>query len=280
MRSNRKQASEVLKKAPARYLRGLCGLLVLCLVSAVPVAGTLADEPAQAGIVVQLADERVETRCVDFGEDEIRGAELLARSGLDYVIDPASGMGLIVCQIEGVGCAHPVEPCFCQCMGGAECIYWNYFFKEPGDYDWTYSALGAAMHRVRAGSVDAWVWGDGHTPPAAELDFEAICGSPTPAPSETPEPPAPAPPTVTLMTATSAEPPLATELPSATALPSASVAGASPSPTSQAPATAPPPAASPSPAPDSGQNLPGYWPFGLMVLGLAAIGTIVWLRRK
>jgi len=279
MGSNRKQTSEALNKAPALNLRGLCGLLVLCLVSAVSVAGILADGPAQAGIVVQLDDGRVETRCVDFEEDEIRGAELLARSGLDYAIDPASGMGLIVCQIEGVGCAHPVEHCFCQCMGGGECIYWNYFFKEPGDYDWTYSALGAAMHRVRAGSVDAWVWGDGHTPPAAELNFEAICGSPTPAPSETPEPPAPARPTVTL-TAAAAATPLATEPPSATAMPSASVAPASPSPTSQATATAPPPAASPSPTPDSGQNLPGYWPFGLMVLGLAAIGAIVWLRRK
>ncbi len=201
------------------------------------------------------------------------------------IIDPASGMGLIVCQIEEVGCNHPAEPCFCQCMGGGECTYWNYFYREPGEGDWTYSALGAAMHKVKAGSVDAWVWGDGHTPPATELGFEAICVPPTPVPSVTPEPlPTALPaPTVT-PTAAGAAMMLATDVNTATAPPTPTllkgnaVAAASPSPTSQA--TAPPPTATPAPTPTSGQGLAGYWPFGLMILGLAAAGAIVWLRRR
>ncbi len=295
MRSSRNKTSKIANKALGRILRGLCGLLVLWLVSAVSATGTLADEPGRAGIVVQLDDGRVEFRCVDLEEDVISGAELLARSGLDYIIDPASGMGLIVCQIEEVGCDHPTEPCFCQCMGGGECIYWNYFFKEPGEGDWTYSALGAAMHKVKAGSVDAWVWGDGHEPPASELDFEAICAAPTAVPSETPGPLPTAPPAPTFtLRATGAATTLATELNTATALPTATlpqgsavaeggaVAAASPSPASRATAaaTALPPTANPTPTPASSQGLAGYWPFGLIVLGLAAAGAIVWLRRR
>jgi hypothetical protein len=258
-------------------LRGalLCGLLLLFLTAVVPAAGAFADEGNQAGLVVQLADGHVETRCVTFEEDEINGAEMLTHSDLAFVVDPASGMGLIVCQIEDVGCAYPAEPCFCQCMGGGECVYWNYFYREPGGTEWVYSALGAAVHKVKEGSVDAWVWGDGHTPPAGELDFETICMSPTPAPTATSELPTPRPATATdTLTAT----PAPTDLPAAR--PTSTTAPPSPSSTSQAAATTAPPTATPSPIPRTSQNLRNYWPFGLMILGLAAAGVIVWFRRR
>ena len=256
--------------------RGLRGVLFLSLLSAVPVAGILAGEPTQAGLVIQMDEGRVETRCVSLEKDEVSGAELLALSGLDIVIDPASGMGLIVCQIEEVGCAFPAQACFCQCMGGGDCIYWNYFFKEPGQDEWTYSALGAAMHKVRAGSVDAWVWGGGNTPPSAGLGFDAICAPPTPVPSATPQPqPTTSPLPAITLTGTSAPTSSTMEPSTATTLPSAS-----PSPVSQATAAALPPTATPSTTPTSGQNLAGYLPFALIVLGLAVAGGIVWLRRR
>ena len=59
-------------------------------------------------------------------------------------------------------------------------------------------------------------------------------------------------------------------------------------PSTQAPVASPTPTAtslplatvSPAVAPDAGTPpLASYWPFGLMVLGLAAIGAVVWLRR-
>lgn len=280
MRARAKQILNFSSSTLRHSYRGIWVLLLIGLLSAVAAAGSMADEPPQAGLVVQMDGRHAETRCLSLGEDEVSGAELLVRSGLDVVLDPASGMGLIVCQIEEVGCAHPAEPCFCQCMGGGDCIYWNYFFKEPGQNEWTYSALGAAMHKVKAGSVDAWVWGDGNTPPSAELGFDAICAPPTPVPSRTPEPlpTASSLPAVT-PTAPSAEAPLATELPSTTPDQS-TVAPSTPSPASQDTATALSPTATPSPTPNSGPNLVAYFPFALILLGLAGVGGIAWLRRR
>jgi hypothetical protein len=220
----------------------------------------LADEPNQAGLVIQFGDGRVETRCVTFEGEAISGADLLARSGLEAIVDSSSGMGLTVCQIEGQGCAHPVEPCFCQCMGGGECAYWNYFFREAGGAAWTYSALGAVLHKVKPGSVEGWVWGDGDTPPAEEVRFEAICLPPTAVPTDTPEPPAPAP---------------TTEAAALTAMPPPTQMPTAPSAT-----TAPPPSPVPTAAADAGPALTGYWPFGLMVVGLALVGVLVWRRRR
>jgi hypothetical protein len=52
----------------------------------------LADEPSQAGLVVQFGDGRLETRCVLFESSAIRGDDLLARTDLEVVIDASSGM--------------------------------------------------------------------------------------------------------------------------------------------------------------------------------------------
>lgn len=221
-----------------------------------------ADEPNQAGLVVQFGDGRLEARCVSFEGDQITGADLLALSGLDTIIDPSSGMGVTVCQIEGEGCAHPAEPCFCRCMGGGECAYWNYFYREAGQADWTYSALGAAIHKTKAGSVEGWVWGDGHNPPTEEMTFEVICAPPTPAPTPTAtsEPPTPEPVTPTNSPGDTPRPTSAPTSPAATAPPS-------PGPTA-APATEPAPRPS------------GILAFALTVAGLALVGGLVWLWRR
>ena len=232
--------------------------LVLLLMLALP-GLVLAQEPNRAGLVIRFGDGRVETHCVPFEGEQISGADLLARSGLKVVVDTSSGLGVSICQIEGQGCAYPAEPCFCRCPGGSNgCAYWNYFYREAGETTWTYSPLGAALRKVRPGSVEAWVWGDGHTPPADNLTFEAICAPPTPTPTATlePSPTAPALPAV---------PP--TPLPSPT--------GTWPTPTTL-PST---PTPTPEPPPAGGARLADYWPFGLMVLSLIAIGLLVRFRR-
>lgn len=229
-------------------------------------ASVLAKVPNQAALVIQLSDGRLETRCVPLDGQKMNGADLLTRSGLDVIVDAASGMGLIVCQIEGDGCDFPAEPCFCQCMGGGECTYWNYFYREAGADQWTYSALGAAMHQVQPGSVEGWVWGDGHTPPATDLTFASICTPPTATPTPTTPPPTSLP---------TDPPPAATTSPSATP-PPASL----PTATTAPPTPAPMPTPTPAPAPDPGQDLSGYWPFGLIVIGFALISAFVWFRRR
>ncbi len=217
-----------------------------------------AEELNQAGLVVQFGDGRTETRCVAFEGDEITGAELLTRSGLDLAVDASSGMGITVCQIEGQGCAYPAEPCFCQCTGSGECAYWNYFFRDPGASGWSYSALGAILRKAKPGSVEGWVWGDGHTPPADEVTFESVCPLPTAeaaSRSASPQPPA-----------------MVTAAPTATPSPAP--------PLTASPTTTASPSPAPSPAAHRSQDLAAYWPFGLTALGLLLIGVLVWLRRR
>lgn len=236
------------------------GLYLLLLALTSLRSPTFADGPNQAGVVVQFGDGLVESRCVTFEGAEISGADLLTRSGLDLVLDTSSGMGITVCQIEGEGCAYPAEPCFCQCMKGDECAYWNYFSRDPGATTWTYSALGAILRKVKPGSVEGWVWGNGRTPPADQVTFESICVPPTSTPTNTPEPPTPTPATATLA-------PTMTQMPA-------------PSPTTPPTATSLPLSPAPSSASEPDKNLSNYWLFGVMLLGLGAVGVIVWLRRS
>ncbi|HFD40944.1 MAG TPA: hypothetical protein ENJ31_13965 [Anaerolineae bacterium] len=214
------------------------------------------EPPEQVGLVIQFEDGRVETFCLDV-EGEITGADLLLRSGLDVVMDPASSMGVTICQIEGQGCDFPTEHCFCRCMGGSDCAYWNYFYREPGEAAWTYSNLGAGVHRVAPGSVEAWVWGDGHSPPADDLTFEAICAPPPPTPTLTP-----------------------TAAPAATPTPTAAPAQPTAAPSPTAPPTAPPPTPTspPPPPPATGPDLSAYWPFALALLALVAVAIAA--RRR
>jgi hypothetical protein len=241
------------------------GLLLLAVMF---LPGTaLAGDPNQAALVVQFSDERVETRCIAFEGEEITGSEMLVRSDLDAIMDVSSGLGITVCQIDGQGCVYPAEHCFCQCMGGGECAYWNYFYRDPGADAWVYSPLGAGIHKASQGSVEAWVWGDGRTPPAKNLTFEAICAVPTVQPQAT----AVASPTPITPEATPRPSPTRTPVPAVTAMPT--------QPVSTQPMPTPTWTPAPPPPGDGTPDLSSYWPFGLMVLALALIGALVWLRR-
>jgi hypothetical protein len=253
-----------------RILGCLACLLFLLATLGLP-GTTVAGEPSQAGLIVEFGDGHVETRCVAFQEEEITGADLLLTySGFDAVVDASSGMGITVCRLEGEGCGYPSEACFCQCMGGGECAYWNYFYREPGSSEWTYSALGAVLRKVRHGSVEAWVWGDGTTPPTFEGTFESICAAPTAEPTVT----------STVEPSASPEPPTAAPTAAATLLPSTEPLEPTqtPPPTST---TAPRASTTPTqmPEPSTSQALASYWPFGLTLLGLVLIGLFVRLRR-
>ncbi|MGD8793292.1 MAG: hypothetical protein PVF47_12140 [Anaerolineae bacterium] len=242
-------------------------LALLFLMVALWPAPVRADEPNRAGLVIGFDEGRVETRCIAFEEDSISGDQLLARAGLDLILDTSGSMGLTVCRIEGLGCDFPGQHCFCQCMGGGDCAYWNYFYRPPGAETWTYSPLGAGLRKVEPGTVEAWVWGDGRTPPADELTFEAICSPPTPTPL----------PTARIEASTETPPPTA----AATEIAAATSAGAMATslPVATATATANPPQPTPTPA-QAGGGLVDYWPFGLMLLVLAGLGAWVWLQRR
>ena len=251
---------------PGRFVRGIptgwqwvrmwaCQVWLILIAALLGPSLAWAGEPNRAGLVVQFADGQTEKICVEFEGKEITGADLLVRSGLDAVVDPSSGLGIIVCRIEGQGCDYPAEACFCRCSGSGPCAYWNYFYREPGQDSWTYAALGALRHQVRPGSVDGWVWGDGSTLPAADLTFEAVCPPPAP----------------TVMHP-------ATGTPQETAMPvAAATSGPSPEPTMTQPVDLPASAETYSPA---GQDASNYWLFGGLILILAFAGAIIWLRTR
>lgn len=164
----------------------LCGLVMVGLG---PGAGQVgAQGPNRVGVVVDLGEGNLLTRCVEFGEAEISGYDVLNRAGLE-VVRRAEGLGGIVCSIQGVGC--PIDDCWCQCSGST-CTYWSYWHLA-GD-QWSYSTLGAEAYRVRDGGVEGWNWSEGGPPPV--VPFEQICAPlatatpvPTATPTHTPLPP-------------------------------------------------------------------------------------------
>ena len=213
-------------------------LLVLLLLALMPLLWPglkpgQAQAPNQVGLVVQLGDGTLITRCIGFDEAEINSYDLLLRSGLNVVVSGDSTVGLTVCSIEDEGC--PASDCFCQCKGST-CTYWSYWHLIDGA--WQYSALGASGHVAAPGSVEGWSWGEAEPPPA--VPFAELCvppptdtpvptptwtPSPTPAPTDTPTPtleptvtwtpsPTPVPPTDT-------PPPTETPLPTETPAPTA-----------------------------------------------------------
>ena len=136
------------------------------------------DPPNQAGLVVRFGDGTVETACVDLAADgEMTGEELLAAAGLQPVIE-YTALGGTVCEIGAQGCGYPDEVCWCQCKGGASCVYWQYYHRIDGA--WVYATIGASLRTLHAGDVDGWSWGegegaDGVEPPLMSLD--EICAA-------------------------------------------------------------------------------------------------------
>lgn len=134
-----------------------------------PQEQVLGEGANQAALVVRYQDGSIRTRCVAFSEAEIRGDELLDRSGLATVISSEG----TVCSISGLGC--PPDDCFCKCPF-PECEYWAYYHWQDGA--WSYSSIGATSHRVSSGALEGWSWGQGNfqqgvEPPA--IAFEQIC---------------------------------------------------------------------------------------------------------
>lgn len=285
--------------------RGL-GTLALALMVGLQVLSPspgAAQGPHRAALVVAFSERQVQTRCVEFAEAQISGTDLLRRSGLAVVFSETQGLGAAVCAIEGVGCQFPAEDCFCQCRG-TPCRYWTYWHWE-GD-GWAYAGFGASSRLLGDGNMDAWVWGDGKTPPPA-LTFADVCpapGAPPPAaPTATPEPeptatPLPTVPptrraatsTPTLSSATASATPTATELqaptPQAEATETPTATSTAP-PLEEAAATATPPPATPlptaAPTPPSAEGAPAWGQYlafaGMAAALVGALAVARWRRR-
>lgn len=157
-----------------------------------------AQSDNRAALVVNMGGGNVQTKCVSFPEEQITGYDLLQRSGLGLVVE-VQGAGALVCSIDGIGC--PAENCLCQCAGGSDCVYWSYWHKIGGN--WQYSAGGSSSYPIKNGMVDGWSWGPGasnQANPPPNVAFEEVCQVPatptatavpatdTPIPTDTPVP--------------------------------------------------------------------------------------------
>lgn len=266
------------------------GLLLLLLFGGVPRPAGAFQEGRRAALVVDLGDGRVIARVVSFSEESISGEELLRRSGLNVALTGGLGAGVALCAVEDVGCPPTPQDCFCQCRG-TDCTYWNYYHLQDGQ--WTYAPVGASSHRLGDGDVDAWVWGDGQTPPPLLSwdDILALAARPAePAPTEPPPPTELPPPTATPVppSPTSTPQPSATIPPTHASTPVHTASqtpqpSATPAPTATGAATAPhpatpPPTPTPEPAAASGTGLPSLLGFGGLVLLLLLLWW--WVRRR
>jgi hypothetical protein len=131
-----------------------------------------AQQSNRVAIVVSLGGGEVQTRCVQFTEDEITGYEALSRADLAFEAEVV-GLGASVCRIEQSGC--PASDCFCQCKGGA-CLYWSYWQFRDGE--WQYSQVGATLKTVADGDMEGWVWDIGapnEAPAPPLISFEEVC---------------------------------------------------------------------------------------------------------
>ncbi len=169
-----------LKKIRISLLSGLgaLGLLLCWLLTATSPLLAQSDGP-HAGLIIVIDENEVLTRCLSLENEQLTGVELLRRADIPVLFSGGSG-SQAVCSLQEVGC--PASDCFCECKG-TPCRYWVYYHRAAGG-SWAYSAVGASGWTLRAGDVDAWVWGDGSLAPPA-LTFAKICPATQPPPART-----------------------------------------------------------------------------------------------
>lgn len=159
-----------------RRLLRVAALGGVVLAGAAGISAARADG-GEAGLVVEHGDGTVETYCVTFTGDGIRGDELLRRAGVSF-----DQFGGLVCSLgprpeEACTGASSFESCTCKCKG-SECVYWAFFTRSYGK-EWVYSALGFAAQKAKDGDLQGWRWGKGSAmsaPAPVAITFEQVCG--------------------------------------------------------------------------------------------------------
>jgi len=149
--------------------------LILVLASALPfMFFSVVAADGEVGLVVDFGDGDVETYCVAFEGDSIRGDAVLRSAGVS--VHSISGM---VCAIDGTGSPDAADARDCWSKSqGSNYTYWAYFTQEYGG-SWVYSSLGFTSQAARDGDMQAWKWGAGgpsSAPAPAAITFEQVCG--------------------------------------------------------------------------------------------------------
>lgn len=142
----------------------IVALLLGCFL--VPSSIIRAQTLNHASLIIQDGNGKIQTFCISFEQDTITGYDLLQRTNL-AIEAQFSPMGVAVCSIGNTGC--PADNTCLKCL---EPLYWSYWRLAGGT--WVYSNMGTGMTQVKNGDVEAWVWGNGQTPPP-QISFDEIC---------------------------------------------------------------------------------------------------------
>lgn len=131
--------------------------------------------PDNVGIVIETADLRDEF-CVNTGGERMAAIDVLARTGLDVVVQDFGGDQLTLCRVGEVGCER--DDCFCACADPDQgCTFWGVYELEP-DGSWTFAQVGLGEMMLGPGDVLGLRW-DVQTPDGGAApqtpDPEAVC---------------------------------------------------------------------------------------------------------
>ncbi|MFG2595759.1 prenyltransferase/squalene oxidase repeat-containing protein [Streptomyces sp. NPDC048462] len=104
------------------------------------------------------------------------GYELLHEAGFTTEGTQHDGPAFI-CRIgHGAGTQYPTTDDEACVLTPPATAYWSYWLASPGQNKWTYSQYGAMSRNLKAGDVDAWVYGG--------TDIGGTSGRPTFTPDE------------------------------------------------------------------------------------------------
>jgi hypothetical protein len=141
----------------SRVLATVANVAVAVLIGGDP---AVAANPARAGLVIDHGDGRMAYAIVTFDEEEIPGAELIDRSGVEVTEVSFGGLGVAVCAIDETGC--DIATCRKRvCQGPArDDPYWQYFVRSA-EGTWQVAALGLSGDSIADGGVRAFIWSAG-----------------------------------------------------------------------------------------------------------------------
>jgi hypothetical protein len=122
-----------------------------------------------AALVVDDPGAATVTRCVAFTEDSITGAQLLARSGVEYA---TAYSGQAVCQINNQPGQYP-PTCWTSSSP-----YWAFYVSRGGG-SWTFSNLGFTSQTFRDGDAEGFRY-EGQNDYTAPPSPAGVCPVPTP----------------------------------------------------------------------------------------------------
>jgi hypothetical protein len=155
-----------------------------------PGATCAARAAGTVGIVIESS--RAAEHCVQVEGEDVAALDALRATGVELALQDYGAGAVTICRIDGVGCDHPTQPCFCSCLDASgPCTFWGIYTLDANG-GWTFAQTGIGEIRLRAGDVLGLRWSeqteDGSAPPTG-ADPAGVCSRGEPVALSTPSAP-------------------------------------------------------------------------------------------